>query len=146
MAMPTTPRCPSCGADLSATDCGKPLLARVKELESDRADDKAYIEDLCKDLCKMEDALGFKNDCSDKQGAFIPTIGPWLERLRDLIATEGELGDMKERVKRLEGFAQSIAKQGCISGGSGRCSFVNSLRKLCIACQAQKALETGGGK
>ncbi len=76
------------------------------KLDIKHCDEKEYIESLCADLCKMEDALGFKNDCSDKDGAFIPTIGPWLERLRDLISAEGELGDVKTKLKQAEAKVQ----------------------------------------
>lgn len=64
--------------------------------EIDNKGNNEWIESLCSQLCKMEDALGFKNDCYDKKGRWIPTIGPWLERLRDLLAAEGELGDLRE--------------------------------------------------
>lgn len=75
---------------------------RLQAVEKQAKEDKEYIEDLCAQLCKMEDALGFKNDYTDKDGAFVPTIGPWLERVRDLIASEGELGDVKDRLQALE--------------------------------------------
>lgn len=73
------------------------LKARSK---IDNEGNQEWINSLCKELCTMEDALGFKNDAYDKEGRWVPTIGPWLERLRDLIAAEGELGDLKEDLQR----------------------------------------------
>lgn len=85
-----------------STTAGQGLLDRLQAVEKQAKEDREYIEDLCAQLCKMEDALGFKNDCTDRDGAFVPTIGPWLERVRDLIAAEGEIGDLKDRLKALE--------------------------------------------
>ncbi len=80
---------------------------QIDEVTSERK----YSESLAADICKMEDALGFKNDCHDKNGAFIPTIGPWLERVRDLIAAEGELGDMHDQLaQRDETLSTSCGK------------------------------------
>lgn len=82
------------------------LKKRVEELERqleiDNKGNQEWIDSLSEQLCKMEDALGFKNDAYDKKGKWVPTIGPWLERVRDLIASEGELGDKTEQVKELE--------------------------------------------
>lgn len=79
------------------------LEAKVVELEAqakiDNDGNQDWINSLCSELCKMEDALGFKNDCHDKDGKWVPTIGPWLERVRDLIAAEGELGDAKSQLE-----------------------------------------------
>lgn len=75
------------------------LQAKCERLEGELASGKEYTESLAKDICTMEDALGFKNDCHDKDGVFIPTLGPFLERVRDLIASEGELGDAKSRLE-----------------------------------------------
>lgn len=74
----------------------------AKALQKELKDENEYSESLAKDICKMEDVLGFAQDQHDKDGAFIPTIGPWLERVRDLLAAEGELGDLKDETKRLE--------------------------------------------
>jgi len=74
---------------------------QLTKCQGEVAAEREYSESLAKDICKMEDVLGFKNDCHDKEGAFVPTIGPWLERVRDLLASEGELGDTKEEVTRL---------------------------------------------
>jgi hypothetical protein len=79
--------------DSILTKLGEALAARAAK--DKLAADKEYTESLAKDICAMEDALGFKNDCRDKDGAFVPTIGPWLERVRDLIAAEGEVGDLR---------------------------------------------------
>lgn len=78
-------------------------LTKVKaQSKIDNEGNQEWINSLCEQLCKMEDALGFKNDCYDKEGKWVPTIGPWMERVRDLLATEGELGDMGERLSRAE--------------------------------------------
>lgn len=87
----TEDRCSCCGAKLN-----------MAQLQKELKDEREYSESLAADICKMEDALGFKNDCHDKDGAFVPTIGPWLERVRDLIAAEGELGDLRTTVSKLE--------------------------------------------
>lgn len=91
--------------DQEKADLLKQLTAaqqHIAQLEQEAKQEKEYTESLAADICKMEDALGFKNDCHDKDGAFVPTIGPWLERVRDLIAAEGELGDAKQRITQLE--------------------------------------------
>jgi hypothetical protein len=70
------------------------------KLHAELADSKEWIDSLCADLCKMEDALGFKHDCHDEKGAWVPTIGPWLERVRDLIAAEGELEAVRAELEQ----------------------------------------------
>lgn len=77
-------------------------LRHMAQLQKELKDEREYSEGLAADICKMEDALGFKNECHDKDGAFVPTIGPWLERVRDLLAAEGELGDIRTTVSKLE--------------------------------------------
>jgi hypothetical protein len=69
--------------------------AEVERLNKECVDNQDWINSLCKELCTMEDSLGFANDQHDQTGRWVPTIGPWLERVRDLIAAEGELGDAK---------------------------------------------------
>ena len=89
-------------------------LAQVESLTKEHLDHQNWIDDLCAQLCKMEDALGFKNDCHTTTGAWVPTIGPWLDRVRDLIASEGELGDAKEQIASLtkeRGDFEAVAKQ-----------------------------------
>lgn len=76
------------------------LQAENAKLKSELSEEKKYSEDLAADICKMEDVLGFKQDQTDKDGAFVPTIGPWMERVRDLIAKEGELGDLKSELEK----------------------------------------------
>ena len=78
------------------------LRERLIKAEAELAEEKKYSESLAADICKMEDVLGFKQDQCDKDGAFVPTLGPWLERVRDLLATEGELGDLKYRLQAVE--------------------------------------------
>lgn len=73
-----------------------PMPVYIGEMRKALAEEKKWSEELAKDLCEMEDALGFKQDCTDKDGAFVPTKGPWKERVRDLIAKEGEFEDMRK--------------------------------------------------
>lgn len=79
-----------------AHESARDEIVRLKlELEIDNKGNQEWIDDLSKQLCKMEDALGFKHDQYDKGGKWVPTIEPWLERVRDLIAAEWEVGDLK---------------------------------------------------
>lgn len=83
-------------------DAKKSELAKAQaQAKIDNEGNRDWINSLCEQLCKMEDALGFKNDCYDKKGQWVPTIGPWLERVRDLLAAEGEVGDLKEELAKI---------------------------------------------
>ncbi len=87
------------------------LQSEVERLKKECSDNQDWINSLCKDICKMEDALGFANDQHDKSGAFVPTLGPWLERVRDLIAAEGELGDVKADLTKRDEQLSGITGQ-----------------------------------
>lgn len=94
-------------------------LARAEQqLKIDNEGNQDWINSLCEQLCKMEDALGFKNDCYDKKGQWVPTIGPWLERVRDLLAAEGEVGDLKDKLAQAE--AQRERMKGALEAAATR--------------------------
>jgi hypothetical protein len=90
------------------------LIEEKDKLFSQCIEKNEWSEHLAKQICEMEDALGFKQDCTDKDGAFVPTMGPWKERVRDLIAKEGQLGDVLDERRKLRATliqVQTIASQ-----------------------------------
>lgn len=88
------------------------LKAKLAAAEHERNENKQWSEELAKDLCEMEDALGFKQDQHDKDGAFVPTKVPWLERVRDLIAAESERDDLRSALKECVEALDKLARLG----------------------------------
>jgi len=85
------------------------LIEEKDKLFSQCIEKNEWSEHLAKQICEMEDALGFKQDCMDREtGAFVPTMGPWKERVRDLIAKEGQLGDVLNERNNLRDIVLSI--------------------------------------
>jgi hypothetical protein len=56
---------------------------------------RADLDAVAKEACQLQDALGFPCEIENAQEKA-------MERLRDLIASEGELGDAKEKIESLE--------------------------------------------
>lgn len=77
------------------TTDSKQDASKASDISPLLADEREYSNDLAKDLCELQDALGFPcevEDCQKKS----------MERIRDLIAKEGELGDLYDRVQALK--------------------------------------------
>lgn len=76
---------------------GRTLFQHAQHLERQLTREHEFGEDMAKQVVAVEDALGFKSDDipeSDKHRLV-------MERIRDLIAAEGELGDLREGVAGL---------------------------------------------
>lgn len=67
----------------------------VAKLEAEVAELKANENELSKELCQLQDALGCPCEIDDAQEKA-------MERIRDLIAAEGEVGDAKAKASALE--------------------------------------------
>lgn len=78
------------------------LVARCVELEKDWKVCKEGEEANAHELCTLENMLVGNQEFTDK-GVFIDKHKQTVERIRDLIAAEGELGDAKERIHSLCG-------------------------------------------
>lgn len=142
----TPPECPQCCADERdqlkekierADEWRKMSESEYTELEKERdqlrqqleaaqtvlKEEKQWSEDLAKQCCEMEDALGFRQDQHGPKGEFIPTIRPWKERVRDLIAKEAELSEKQgwvspEKVKALVEAGDSMKSLARWEGSS----------------------------
>lgn len=77
------------------------LRAENERLKAECKDLQSFNNDLCADLCSIEDALGLKHDQFNPDGSWKPTRDAVKEKLRDLIAAVGELGDAKAENARL---------------------------------------------
>jgi len=75
----------------SSTVKGRTLFQHAQHLERQLARETQFGTDMAAEVVAIEDALGFKSDDipeSDKHRLV-------MERIRDLIAAEGELGDLR---------------------------------------------------
>lgn len=78
---------------------GRTLFEHAQHLERQLTREHEFGEDMAKQVIAVEDALGFKSDDipeSDKHRLV-------MERIRDLIAAEGELGDLRAAAHTLIG-------------------------------------------
>ena len=57
------------------------------------AEEKAHSNQLAKEICEMTDALGYPCEMDNNHERA-------MERIRDRVAMEGELGDCKELLKK----------------------------------------------
>src|SRR5689334_14670865 len=79
---------------------GFPQLAKaLSEVIKEWDDQQSYINELSKDLCQLQDALDCPCEMTNLDGSIKDNQKAALERIRDLIAAEGELGDLKEKLK-----------------------------------------------
>lgn len=87
---------------LLAAECGgEDVFSKYKKLkESARLRDDQLNAD---DLCTIWVALGYAPEKTNEDGTPFDVQRGTLERIRDLIAKEGELGDIKEGLKKLVG-------------------------------------------
>ena len=73
---------------------GRTLFEHAQHLERQLARETEFGEAMAGEVVAIENALGFKSDDipeSDKHGLV-------MDRIRDLVAAEGELGDLREGV------------------------------------------------
>lgn len=74
------------------------------------ADEKSYGEELAKELCELTDALGCPVEQEDSHENS-------LNRIRDLVAAEGKLGDCEELLRECwEQLPDSIGNSRIRSG------------------------------
>lgn len=81
------------------------LQSRLESAEKDRDRWKQDACDSDKEHCELYDALGFRDSGDFREH------NKSLERLRDLVAKEGELGDLKEAHASLQSRNQSLEKR-----------------------------------
>lgn len=88
---------------------------------------KALSEDLeetCKELNQMMDACGFNEaQMFNTKTGLVNCLGKSIERLRDLVAKEGELGDLKAIVREAH-------KELCKAADTGEKLFVDNARAM----------------
>jgi len=80
------------GLPPSSTFKGRTLFQHAQHMERMYTREHEFGEDMANQVIAIEDALGFKSDDipeSDKHRLV-------MERIRDLIAAEGELGDLRD--------------------------------------------------
>lgn len=83
------------------------LVAKDSEIERLKHD-KNHEEWMAGQLCAVENALGCSNDYDPKTG-LVDTHSKVLERIRDLVAAEGEVGDLRAERDQLKALLVEIS-------------------------------------
>lgn len=70
------------------------LQAKIRELEESLRSEKEHSNAMATDICQLQDSLGCPCEMTNSDGSIRDCQLAAMERIRDLIAHEGELGDM----------------------------------------------------
>lgn len=81
---------------------GKEFLERHQALKAKLASEKEHSNAMAKDICQLQDSLGCPCEMTNQDGSIRDNQIAAMERIRDLIASEGELGDAKEKIEQLK--------------------------------------------